>query len=67
MAVSSDTASVDDTLGDTFVVESMNLLQSDLVFKKGRTGALRVRSLQPDIGCRAQHRRMGKGKMSDHV
>jgi len=49
----SDTTSVYDTLGDTLVVEPVNLLQGDMVLEKSRAGALRVRSFQPDIGRKA--------------
>ena len=49
VSVSSDTASVDDSFGDTLVVETMNLLHGDLVLKQSGPSAFLVRSLQPDI------------------
>lgn len=67
MAMSSDAASVDDALGDTLVVESVNLLHGDLVLEKSRTSALGERSLQPEIGCKSRSRRIGKGIMPYHV
>ena len=63
----SDSASMDDALGDTLVVEPMDFLHSDLVFKKSRTGALGMCNLQPDMGRGVQHRRIGKGRVAYHV
>ena len=53
-SVSSGTASVDDALRDTLVVESVDLFHRDLILEKSGTCALGVRGLQPDIGHKAQ-------------
>ena len=53
--MSSDAASVDDALGDTLVVESVNLLHGDLVLEKSRTGALGIRRLQPDMESKVRY------------
>jgi len=68
MSVSSDTASMDDALRDTLVVESVNLLHGDLVLEKSRSCAFTVRGLQPEIRRKASarwSRREGRG--SYHV
>ena len=58
MSVSSSTAGVHDALRDTLVVESVNLLHSDLVLEESRTGTLRVRGLQPVTGRKTRPRRI---------
>ena len=51
--MSPGTASVNNALGNTLVIESVDLLHGDLILEKSGTGALVVRSLQPDIGRKA--------------
>ena len=62
VSVSSNAAGMHDAFRDTLVVEPVNLLHSDLILEKSRTGAIGVRSLQPDIGRNAQPERIGGGR-----
>ena len=67
MSVSTDTASVDDALRNALVVESVNLLHSDLILEESRTSAFRVRGLQPDIEQKTQHKKTGERRVSNQV